>query len=235
MMQLDERVQEILNLLAEGWTREEIAERDGKGWKSVDQYMRRRDYCWSTEQQTYIPKPIEPESPSAATMQTIHTKAAQIIRMLDVKHPNIRQTATKQGFQSIEEMGEYMKSQGYIWNDEIENYQENLTIESKAKMEGTSQSCSSKEMGPEELLNYLVQHQSELFSLLHSESSNRIKVYKFKGAKTNKTLSVASSVATLLEDYQKEYNLTQRAIVETALAEFFLKYGYHDQLKLATT
>ncbi|MCP1143671.1 hypothetical protein [Lysinibacillus endophyticus] len=128
-----------------------------------------------------------------------------------------------------------MKSQGYIWNDEIENYQEDLTIESKSQVEEISKSIFSKEMSPEELLRYLVQHQSELLSLLQSESSNRIKVYKFKGAKTNKTLSVASSVATLLEDYQKEYNLTQRAIVETALAEFFLKYGYHDQLKLATT
>ena len=221
--------------MAEGWTREEIAERDGKGWKSVDQHMRRRGYRWSTEQQTYIPKTDEPEPPSAAAMQSIRTKAAQIIRMLDVKHPNIRQTATKQGFQSIEELGEYMKSQGYIWNDEIENYQEDLTIESKKQTEGISQSMSLKELGPEELLHYLVQHQEGLRSLIQSESSNRIKVYKFKGAKMNKTLTVASSVATLLEDYKKEYNLTQRAIVETALAEFFLKDGYHYQLKLATT
>ena len=235
MMKPDERVQEILDLLAEGWTREEIANRNGKGWKSVDQYMRRRDYCWSTEQQTYIPKTDEPEPLSAAAMQSIHTKAAQIIRMLDVKHPNIRQTATKQGFQSIEEMGEYMKSQGYIWNDEIENYQEDLTTTRPVATESAIDSSSEQEMTADELIRYLVQQQIKLRSLLQLESSNRIQTFTFKGVKTNKTLTMASSVATLLEDYQKEYNLTQRAIVETALAEFFQKYGYHDQLKLATT
>ncbi|MCP1143670.1 hypothetical protein [Lysinibacillus endophyticus] len=69
MMKPDERTQEILDLLAEGWTREEIADRDGVGWQSIAQHMRRRGYCWSKEQQTYIPKTDEPEPPSAAAMQ----------------------------------------------------------------------------------------------------------------------------------------------------------------------
>ena len=47
--------------------------------------------------------------------------------------------------------------------------------------------------------------------------------------------SISSSAATLLENYQKAYNITQRVIVETALAEFFERHGYEEQLRLATT
>ena len=53
----------------------------------------------------------------------LRTKAAQIIRMLDVKHPNPRQVAIKHGFETVDALGEYMASQGYYWCNESQNYQ----------------------------------------------------------------------------------------------------------------
>lgn len=35
---------------------------------------------------------------------------------------------------------------------------------------------------------------------------------------------------TLLSDFSNEFNVTQRDVVEVALAEFFMKYGYAEQL-----
>lgn len=76
-------------------------------------------------------------------------------------------------------------------------------------------------MDEEAILQLLVRHQEKLLHLLQSEQLGSLQTYRFKGNKVNKTLTLASSAATLLEDYQKAYNLTQRAIVETALADFF--------------
>lgn len=57
--------------------------------------------------------------------------------------------------------------------------------------------------------------------------------YKFKGNKV-KTLTLLSSAVSLMKDYHKEYNLTQRSIIEIPLAEFFERYGYQEQLLAAT-
>ncbi|MCM3389143.1 hypothetical protein M3649_13455 [Ureibacillus chungkukjangi] len=45
---------------------------------------------------------------------------------------------------------------------------------------------------------------------------------------------MASSAANLIEDYSKEFNMTQSTAVETALAEFFERHGYKERLKAVT-
>lgn len=90
-------------------------------------------------------------------------------------------------------------------------------------------------MDEEAILPLLIRHQEKLLHPLQSEQLGSLQTYRFKGNKVNKTLTLASSAATLLENYQKAYNITQRAIVKTALAEFFERHGYEEQLRLATT
>lgn len=53
----DERVNEILQGLAAGLTRDELAEMFGHtNYKSVDMYMRRKNFTWESTKQTYVPK-----------------------------------------------------------------------------------------------------------------------------------------------------------------------------------
>jgi len=66
--------------------------------------------------------------------------------------------------------------------------------------------------------------------LLEAETEGTLPRYKFRGAKANKTLRLPTTLRTLLEDYSEDYNVTQRAIIEIALADFFKNYGYSDQL-----
>ena len=232
-MHEDERVQYILDELASGKTREDIANAEGKQWKSIDMYMRRQGFKWSQDLQTYMIKPDNETEKIVNTVQ-INTKAAQVIRMLDVKHPNIRQVANKQGFESVEALGTYMKGQGYSWNDELQNYQKDVceTIETVARMQLVPTSAGG--LDEQSILQLLVQNQERLLTLLNLQSTSTIQTYRFTGTKQNKTLTLASSVIVLLEDYQKEFNLTQRTIVETALAEFFERNGYAEQVRIAT-
>ena len=192
-------------------------------------YFRRRGYRWDNELQTYVIK--EESVPAVADMIPLNTKAAQIVRLLDVKHPNIRQTANKMGFESIDAMGDYMKGNGYLWNDELNNYEFQPELVEKKPVVASN---TIIDYGQDEraFLHLLMQHKDRLLDLLTTEQ--QLNTYRFRGNKVNKTLTLTSGAATLLEDYHKEYNITQRQIVETALAEFFERHGYAEQLRNVT-
>lgn len=227
----DEKVEQILALLAAGQTRDEVSEYYKQDWKTLYIYMNRKGYHWDKALETFVVK--QEQEATAPSVVTLNTKAAQIIRMLDVKHPNIQHVAAKQGFSTVDELGAYMKAQGYRWNDELQNYEE--SVEAKELGVAPNQTKPSEgEMDEATFIRFLLQHQQELKALLCTDA-NQFTTYKFKGNKVNKTLTLASSAAALLEDYHKEYNLTQRAIIETALAEFFERHGYKEQLQAATT
>lgn len=249
------KTQDILTRLQQGQTREDIAEAYGNDtWKSVDMYMRRRGYRW--ENDTYVLQSEEPSQEEAlqAVRHTV-TKAAQIIRLLDVEYPDPRGIAQKQGFDTIEAMGEYMKAQGYVWDNTLMNYREEThsstpatfatmdtnssTIEGQKGQETSSPlSTISNETSLQQdhlaLLNRLVAHQEELFQWLEAHEAGRVPLYKFRGKPETKTLTMASSAKALLDDFSQEFNVSQRSIVEAALAEYFQKYGYHYQVRQVT-
>ncbi|MEK4712041.1 hypothetical protein [Sporosarcina sp. FSL K6-5500] len=234
----DEKVQQVLAMLEEGQTREDIAAHYEQGWQAVDMYMRRRGFSWGKQEQTYIIKQEDEPTKAIEQASVQNTRAAQIVRMLDVKHPNIRQTTSKQGFETVVDMGAYMKSQGYVWDNELNNYRyDELSrpVAVATNVRETTSTLPIGAMGQEALLHYLLQHQQKLIDLLHSTDNGKLPTYTFKGSKVSKTVGMASTVDVLLSDYSKEFNVTQRAIIETALAEFFQRYGYEEQLQQAVT
>lgn len=231
----DPKIQQALEMLEQGRTREEIANHFGnKTWKSIDKYFRTRDFYWDGI--TYVPK--EEESTTALEeARFVNTKAGQIVRQLNQKFVDIRQVAKKNGFNTMDDMGEYMKSQGYVWNHTIENYDYDETMVTKLhskKQPTTTKSFSPETLGDlaeyKELLEYLMSKQQRLEELLEIKHDGTLPRYKFKGTKSSKTFGLPNSLQTLLNDFSKEYNVTQRDIIEVALAEFLKKYGYEHQL-----
>jgi hypothetical protein len=229
----DEKIKNTLSMLEEGKSREEISEYYGHGVQGLNQYFYRKGFHWNGN--TYVPK--ENEGISAADeAKFVTTKAGQIVRQLSQKHVNIKQLAIKSGFSTVDEMGDYMKAQGYVWNAEESNYEYDETI---AQKQGAAQGhlkSSPLEIGAdvpneyETLLTYLFSKKEKLFALLEGEEEGTLPRYKFRGAKASKTLGLPTTLQTLLEDYSNDYNVTQRAIIEIALADFFKRYGYEEQL-----
>ncbi|NRD77314.1 hypothetical protein HPT25_07355 [Bacillus sp. BRMEA1] len=230
----DPKISETLSMLERGISKEEITEHFGnKNWKTIDIYFRRKGFRWNGH--TFVP--FEQKTTSAVEeARFIHTKAAQIVRQLSQSMADIRQVATRNGFHSVEEMGEYMKSQGYVWNHDANNYEydENSAQKPASTPKKAAAVSSARAEGfdsYQSLLDYLLDKQERLYELLGAENnSGTIPRYKFKGQKANKTLGLPTSLQTLLNDFSKEYNVTQRDIIEVALAEFFKKYGYEEQL-----
>lgn len=231
----DDKIKTVLDMLTQGKTKKEIANYYGHGWSGVDQYFRRKGFRWSGE--TFVPKEdLVQTNDATKDAQLLTTKAGHIIRMLSQKHANIKQIANKNGFTTVDEMGLYMKGQGYTWSHELCNYEydENLVQKrSSSTIHPKIIGSLSIPNGLDEyhnLLQYLLSKKDRLFLLLETESDGTLPRYKFKGAKANKTLGLPTSLQTLLMDFSKEFNVTQRDIIEVALAEFFKKYGYEEQL-----
>lgn len=230
----DPKISQTLAMLAEGKTKEEIVKHFGnKSWATIDMYFRRRGFRWNGK--TFEPRG-EGGMDAVEEARFLPTKAAQIVRQLGQKYADIRQVAIKHGFSTIEEMGEYMKSQGYVWNSDLNNYEydENMAQKQRVQSKNTQGKASGKVEGLldeyRDLLEYLLDKKERLYELLESQNSGTLPRYKFKGAKANKTLGLPTSLQTLLNDFSKEFNVTQRDIIEVALAEFFKKYGYEEQL-----
>ncbi|MGG3803704.1 hypothetical protein [Metabacillus fastidiosus] len=233
----DEKIKKTLEMLEEGKTKDEIAEHFGHGWSGVNQYFLRRGFRWDREGHIFVPKEEEVKvNEIVEDARFLATKAGQIIRQLSQKHANIKQIAVKSGFKTVDDMGTYMKGQGFVWNNELGNYEYDETLVQKQAVT-TAQlqpsSISFEANGSDEyqnLLKYLLSKKERLLALLETESDGILPRYKFTGAKANKTLGLPTTVMTLLNDFSKEFNVTQRAIIEIALAEFFKKYGYEEQL-----
>ncbi|ARK22265.1 hypothetical protein [Sporosarcina ureae] len=227
----DPKIKEVLEMLAAGSDKEKIVEHFGhKNWKSIDMYFRRKGFRWNKT--TFDPIP-ELATSAVDESRFIHTKAAHVVRQLSVKHADIRQIAIKNGFQNVGELGEYMKANGYVWDTVLNNYEYDVTTVQK---EDTAPNLSVFDVvGTEndeiqQLVRFLLSKKHRLVELLETENNGTLPRYTFKGGKTNKTLGLPSSVQTLLHDFSTEFNVTQRAIIEISLAEFFKKYGYAEQL-----
>lgn len=126
-----------------------------------------------------------------------------------------------------------MKSQGYVWDSSTNNYMYDEAVVQKVSSSPAHKHSGNKVEGFESyqhLLNYLLTKRERLVELLEVENNGTLPRYKFKGAKANKTLGIPTSVQTLLNDFSREFNVTQRDIIEIALAEFFKKYGYEEQM-----
>ncbi|NYF23571.1 hypothetical protein [Sporosarcina sp. JAI121] len=227
----DRRINEILSMLADGKTKEEIASHyNHKSWKTLDMYFRRRGFKWDGN--TYfLPSPVTPTAEEDSLFT--QTKAAQITRQLGQRYANIEEIALKHGFSTIDELGDYMKSHGYMWNTEQNTYTYDERLKKTVSTEQSERiafpiATTDADYGG--LLAFLTKHQEKLMQLLETQTDATLPRYKFKGAKANKTLGLPTSVQVLLNDYSKEFNVTQRDIVEVALADFFRRYGYEEQL-----
>lgn len=110
----DSKIVQTLTWLEEGKTKEEIAILFGhKSWKSIDMYFRRRGFKWNGTTY-YIPKKRAGHIPSP------NKKTAKIIHQLGEDYANIEDISIKNGFLTVEELGRYMKNEGYVW-DSIES------------------------------------------------------------------------------------------------------------------
>jgi hypothetical protein len=236
----DDRVNFIIRSLAEGKTRDELAkEFNHSDYRSLDMYMRRRNFVWDAEEKNYKPAATRINK-KKINSEVFHSgKVSKIIQAFsEGKDP--KTVASEFGFSDHKKLAEYMKNKGYEWSREEENYipkkgLEN-TVESKkdssSLQEDAKESNHTKQQTAvsDQLLN-IVKALQEQLNITESPIIDKIPRYLVPGIAKTKSVQISHLLAQLIEDFSYDKNITQRQIFETAIIDFLYKYGYKHEVE----
>ncbi|WP_188066276.1 hypothetical protein [Brevibacillus brevis] len=252
----DERVNEILRGMVEGKTRDEIAQELGhKNYKTLDIYMRRKNFMWDRYKQAYVPIHTSTEKwdPSKDLMKS--SMESTILSLFQKEGADAKTIAKRMGFQDHRELATYMKAKGYKWCSDTKNY-----VKEYGKLADTEMiykeagSNSSMDIPMEELeepfvatrtgltaqnqmdqylslLELLERNRGRLIDLIVPGSeSGKVPRYAVPGVFVTKSVHMTNTLDQMVREYSKEKNISQRDIFAVALIEFFKRYGYEREI-----
>lgn len=240
----DEKVQRILKGLKEGKSREELAVELGySSYKSLDMYIRRRNFRWDKKQSTYLPRVIEvplveEEAPPPPTKE-------RLIVSLFKSTMDPKEIAVKMGFTDHRELASFMREKGYVWSGEMENYvpqvsrgfEDKVTVETDTiTMVPAGDNDDQQEdasLTPDQfsqlhkyvpLLSFLEKNRGSLERLL-IENRLHSQGLLLNGDVTLVNICMSRLMGNILQRYSVTKGLSQREVVEGALVEYFLRYS----------
>ena len=244
----NEKVDYVLEALAAGKSRKDLAdEYDYSNWKSLDMYMRRKNFRYDSEKGTYVPD-VEEDDPVPTGAES---KVAMIISLFQDDSTDPKKIAQQLGFADHRELAQYMSDRGYTWSSEKENYvrekqsKEANTEDSSSfdaveeeSSQTTSNLSSQQNTTSDDLLQYLpllqklAAKEEELDRLLAEGSKDgQVPKYAVPGASMTKSTYMSQRLAQLLEEFSDVKNVSQREIVEAALVEYFKSYGFDQEVQ----
>jgi hypothetical protein len=241
----------ILKNLMEGKTRDMIAAQlSHKSYRTLDMYMRRHGYTWDSSKQIYIKKPDGEIPPSYYDPSATH----KVQRILSLFQAGIdpREVAKRVGMKDHRTVANYMKSKGYMWITEKQNYillkgeqkQQDPDIELKTNLQTTVEKNTQEEnlfdlsqLPSTERLERLLpmlemmdRNKEKLAELLSISETGKIPRYVVGGVTITKSICMSHPLAQLVKEFSKEKNISQREIFEVAVIEFLKKYGYEQEV-----
>jgi len=230
------KVEKVLEKLGNGKSRKELAQDyDYSTWKSLDVYMRRKGFRYDSERGNYVPdvkEEAEDPVPKGAGSR------ASLIISLFAEGKDPRQIAKKVGFSDHRKLSSYMVSRGYAWSSEEENYvKEDEVDDSEEVNDEKENEQNSLPVAPAEILQYLpllekLSEKEEVLEQILSAKADSGKVprYAVPGDSMTKSTYMSRRLAQLVDQFSEQRNVSQRAIVEGALVEFFKKYGFKEEM-----
>ena len=251
----DEKVKYVLEQLKKGNSRAEIADDlDYSSYKSMDMYLRRKNFRWNADEEIYEPKHTSTGTRSVKNFNS-DSKAELIIQLMESEDQDPKKVAQQVGFNDHLKLAKFMERKGYTWSSDRRNYikkQAAEVSESESKEDDdTSQTEEPEPAEPqtqhsklenqmllakkiaryEPMLDYLEENWEQLEALVEQEgngSDGEIPRYAVPGTTKTKSVYMADSLANLVTEFSKSKNIKQRDIFEAAVIEYLRKYGYVD-------
>ncbi|KMZ43948.1 MULTISPECIES: hypothetical protein [Bacillales] len=252
----DERVNEILRGMVEGKTRDELAlELGHKNYKTLDIYMRRKNFMWDRYKQAYVPMhtPTDKSDPSKDVIKS--SIESTILSLFQNEGADAKTIAKRMGFQDHRELATYMKAKGYKWCSDTKNYvkeygrladkemfhnegvtnfsNENPLKELEGPFEGVRIGLTGSNQMDQylSLLELLERNRGRLIDLIVPGSeSGKVPRYAVPGVFVTKSVHMTNTLDQMVREYSKEKNISQRDIFAVALIEFFKRYGYEREI-----
>jgi len=249
----DEKVNYILTALKNGKSREEIADDlNYSSYKSMDMYIRRRNFRWDNKRGTYVPKFGDHEFENQ-NLTSVSSKAGLIIKLLSDDGNDPKEVANKVGFNDHKELADFMKRQGYVWSTEERNYiHQSEMEEDEGESEKIAPETNGKELAAEirkqverqvnvaeriakftPVLEFLEENMESLRKIVEvtedgKDSEGEIPHFAVPGTTKTKSVYMADQLAALVTEFSQMKNVSQRDIFEAAVIEYLRKYGYAD-------
>ncbi len=253
----DEKVKRIIEML-KFKTRDEVAaELKYKSWKSLDMYMRRKNFAFDSQQGQYFPRKNRVQKPDPKSYAP--TKVAAIITAFEVEGIDPRMVARQEGFTDHKEMAEYMKTKGYEWNIHKNNYVKTVGRIDVPEQLGEPVGEVVSQLTPEPpalqplpvptdqptsgdvpeglgeylpFLRYLYENRDELYQLLTgTRDDGIIPRYALPGEVRTKSIYMSEVIAKLAAEFSKEKKVALKEVMEGALVEYLMKYGFKREVE----
>lgn len=252
----DERVIEILRGMVEGKTRDELAQELGhKNYKTLDIYMRRKNFMWDRNKQAYVPTHTSSEKWDQSKDFMKSSIESTILSLFQIEGADAKTIAKRMGFQNHRELATYMKAKGYKWCSDKKNYvkeygklvdteidhNETVTTVSSGniieELEERSVATRTGRTGSNQMDQYLSilelleRNRGRLIDLIVPGSeSGKVPRYAVPGVFVTKSVHMTNTLDQMVREYSKEKNISQRDIFAVALIEFFKRYGYEREI-----
>ena len=82
-------------------------------------------------------------------------------------------------------------------------------------------------------LNYLYENREQLIELCTpSLTENTPQRYLIPGSKKVKSIYLSKGLSTIIDDFSRSKNITIREMVEGAMIEYLIKYGYRSEVEI---
>lgn len=227
------KIKELQYLLAAGKTRVEIAKELGyKDVTAIYHFAARHKLKWNPRIQNYEAVNLDgtPIVAIEPCEENTAGRAAGIIAMLQ-QGMDIREVSKQFRFKSSTELAAYMKLKGYSWDDEAGNYVKGGGVCKDTVL--SSEQDKPKGAEYDELLHFLHTNKHRLEGLLTQTElpSEKLPRYILPGVPKVKSINISSSLDGLIQDYSREFNVSQKDIFQIAIVEFFKRYGYKNAVK----
>lgn len=240
------KVHKIIDLL-KFKNRDEVArELNYKSYKSLDMYMRRRNFHFDPKQQQYIPAKLVSKPPERSVSVTYAPKRAEtIMAAFEEADADPRTIAQNAGFDSHKDMADYMKSKGFEWSIHKNNYVQSVGYIEPLHEEPEEESSAEPGQQPDlkgastegieeyvPFLRFLYEKRDEVYNLLTGvREDGKLPRYAVPGLVRTKAIYMSDLIAKLTAEFSEEKNITQREIVEAALIEYLQKYGFKQEVE----
>lgn len=235
----DRQVDQVLKMLEDGMERAEIAEKLGyKNQMSLDNYMRRRNFSWDSREKNFVPAAERYSAKARNNLVQLHgtSKADLIISLFERGESDAKDIAKQAGFDTHIEMANYMKSKGYAWDSQQDNYikiktDNEVKTEDSINLDADSSLAEVVQTIIPLLKNIQLNNQTTSYQpSAENETAKSVPRYQVKGIYGTKAMRMSSGLDETIKCFSEEKNISQREIIEVALIEFFTKYGYKDKI-----
>lgn len=230
------KIEEILSLLSAGNNKEQVAKEVGfDNVRKLYQYATRHNLKWNEKVNNYeVPKEKYHKDIKPVVVEDNHTvKIQNIISMID-RGINGHEIAKKFKFEDYNQMAQYMKTRGYEWDINKNNYikKPNVFLTEDKEEQKINNDENSEETEYKDVIKILISNKDKINQILNSKKdSGKMPRYLISGIKVTKTIGMNHALGNLIKEYCDEMNISQREFFEVASIECLKKYGYANEVK----